>query len=80
MVNDFRPKRQKATFSSCALDPQWRVTLIARTYPCPLIVLSRQQEFGIDIVSDDSKTIVHHKVAAKVHVVMNSDDALASSR
>ncbi|ORY52707.1 hypothetical protein BCR35DRAFT_18771 [Leucosporidium creatinivorum] len=37
-------------------------------------------EFGIDIVSDDSKTIVHHKVAAKVHVVMNTDDALASSR
>lgn len=38
------------------------------------------QEFGIDIVSDDSKTIVHHKVAAKVYLVMNQDDAAASSR
>ncbi|KAK4696397.1 hypothetical protein P7C70_g8387, partial [Phenoliferia sp. Uapishka_3] len=37
-------------------------------------------EFGIDIVSDDSKTIVHHKVAAKVYLVMNQDDAAASSR
>jgi hypothetical protein len=37
-------------------------------------------EFGIDILTDDTKTIVHHKVAAKVHLVMNSDDALASSR
>ena len=38
------------------------------------------QEFGIDIVSDDSKTIVHHKVAAKVFLVMNQEDAAASSR
>ncbi|GAA6062957.1 hypothetical protein JCM10212_005347 [Sporobolomyces blumeae] len=37
-------------------------------------------EFGIDILTDDTKTIVHHKVAAKVHLVMNSDDAVASSR
>ncbi|GAA5931210.1 uncharacterized protein JCM15063_002577 [Sporobolomyces koalae] len=37
-------------------------------------------EFGIDILTDDTKTIVHHKVAAKVHLVMNPDDALASSR
>ncbi|GAA5869296.1 hypothetical protein JCM1840_004348 [Sporobolomyces johnsonii] len=37
-------------------------------------------EFGIDILTDDTKTIVHHKVAAKVHLVMNADDAIASSR
>ncbi|KAI5478422.1 cell cycle arrest in response to pheromone-related protein [Pseudohyphozyma bogoriensis] len=37
-------------------------------------------EFGIDIVSDDTKTIVHHKVAAKVYLVMNQEDALISSR
>ncbi|SCV72927.1 BQ2448_6852 [Microbotryum intermedium] len=37
-------------------------------------------EFGIDIVSDDGKSIVHHKVAAKVLVVMNADDVQASSR
>ncbi|GAA5851022.1 hypothetical protein JCM3766R1_007105 [Sporobolomyces carnicolor] len=37
-------------------------------------------EFGIDILTDDTKTIVHHKVAAKVHLVLNADDAIASSR
>ncbi|GAA6021534.1 hypothetical protein JCM10207_005794, partial [Rhodosporidiobolus poonsookiae] len=37
-------------------------------------------EFGIDILTDDTKTIVHHKVAAKVHLVLNADDAVASSR
>ncbi|KAK4046123.1 hypothetical protein OIV83_006319 [Microbotryomycetes sp. JL201] len=37
-------------------------------------------EFGIDIVSDDSKTVVHHKVSAKVIVVLNADDAMYSSR
>lgn len=31
-------------------------------------------------MSDDNKTIVHHKVAAKVFIVMNAEDALASSR
>ncbi|CAO1630643.1 unnamed protein product [Sympodiomycopsis kandeliae] len=33
-------------------------------------------EFGIDIVSDDSKTIVHHKVAGRVYLVMTAEDAL----
>ncbi|GAA6055258.1 hypothetical protein JCM3770_001511 [Rhodotorula araucariae] len=37
-------------------------------------------EFGIDILTDDTKTIVHHKVAAKVHLVLNAEDAIASSR
>ncbi|GAA5905174.1 hypothetical protein JCM6882_000400 [Rhodosporidiobolus microsporus] len=37
-------------------------------------------EFGIDILTEDTKTIVHHKVAAKVHLVLNADDAAASSR
>ncbi|GAA5866455.1 hypothetical protein JCM8547_000630 [Rhodosporidiobolus lusitaniae] len=37
-------------------------------------------EFGIDILTDDTKTIVHHKVAAKVHLVLDADDAAASSR
>ena len=37
-------------------------------------------EFGIDIVSEDNKTIVHHKVAARVFLVMNPDDAVLSSR
>ncbi|KAH8926880.1 hypothetical protein BT69DRAFT_1207803, partial [Atractiella rhizophila] len=37
-------------------------------------------EFGIDIVSEDNKTIVHHKVSAKVFLVLNAEDAIASSR
>lgn len=36
-----------------------------------------EQEFGIDIVSDDNKTIVHHKVSTKVYVVINADEAMA---
>ena len=38
------------------------------------------QEFGIDILTDDTKQIVHHKVAAKVHLVLNAEDAIASHR
>ena len=37
-------------------------------------------EFGIDITSEDAKTIVHHKVAARIFLVMNADDAVAASR
>lgn len=38
------------------------------------------KEFGIDIVSDDSKTIVHHKVSARVFLVMNENDLSVSQR
>nr|XP_019008276.1 uncharacterized protein I206_06831 [Kwoniella pini CBS 10737]OCF47057.1 hypothetical protein I206_06831 [Kwoniella pini CBS 10737] len=34
-----------------------------------------QVEFGIDIVSEDNRTIVHHKVAAKVYCVFGPEDA-----
>lgn len=37
-------------------------------------------EFGIDITSEDAKTIVHHKVAARCFLVMNADDAVSASR
>ena len=37
-------------------------------------------EFGIDITSEDTKTIVHHKVAARCYLVMNAEDAAATSR
>jgi hypothetical protein len=33
------------------------------------------QEFGIDIVGEDNKTIIHHKVAARVLCVLNDQDA-----
>lgn len=32
-------------------------------------------EFGIDIASEDNKTILHHKVAAKVALALNVEDA-----
>ena len=34
------------------------------------------QEFGIDIVSDDNKTIVHHKVSTKIHIAVTAEEAL----
>ncbi|PWN23598.1 hypothetical protein BCV69DRAFT_309482 [Microstroma glucosiphilum] len=33
-------------------------------------------EFGIDIVGDDNKTIIHHKVACRVYLVLTADDAV----
>jgi hypothetical protein len=38
------------------------------------------QEFGIDIVSEDNKTVQHYKVSAKAYVVWNVDDAGWSAR
>ncbi|WAQ90791.1 hypothetical protein PtA15_13A190 [Puccinia triticina] len=36
-------------------------------------------EFGIDIIADDNKSIVHHKVATKVFLVLNAEDAAAAT-
>lgn len=38
-------------------------------------VFWRAQEFGIDILSEDGKMVVHHKVAAHVVCVMSENDA-----
>jgi hypothetical protein len=43
-------------------------------------IFSPPQEFGIDIVSEDNKTVVHRKVAAKAYCVFNVDDAGMSAR
>ncbi|KAI0266572.1 hypothetical protein BC834DRAFT_969573 [Gloeopeniophorella convolvens] len=37
-------------------------------------------EFGIDIVGEDNKTIVHHKVAARVVCVLTEQDAQVAAR
>ncbi|CAL1709324.1 unnamed protein product [Somion occarium] len=37
-------------------------------------------EFGIDIVGEDNKTIIHHKVAARVVCVFTDQDAQAAAR
>lgn len=41
---------------------------------------SAPQEFGIDIVGEDNKTIVHHKVAARVVCVFSELEAQAAQR
>jgi hypothetical protein len=38
------------------------------------------QEFGIDIVGEDNKTIIHHKVAARVVCVFTEQDVQAAAR
>lgn len=42
--------------------------------------LATPQEFGIDIVGEDNKTIVHHKVSSKAFCVFNQADVEASLR
>ncbi|EJT99188.1 hypothetical protein DACRYDRAFT_23804 [Dacryopinax primogenitus] len=37
-------------------------------------------EFGIDIVGEDNRTIVHHKVAAKAYCILSPEDMAASQR
>ncbi|KAF8171678.1 hypothetical protein BJ912DRAFT_860437 [Pholiota molesta] len=37
-------------------------------------------EFGIDIVGEDNKTIIHHKVAARVVCVFSEQDAAVAAR
>jgi len=39
-----------------------------------------KQEFGIDIVGEDNKTIVHHKVAARVVCVLTEQEAQLAAR
>lgn len=41
----------------------------------PHAPLPLSQEFGIDIASEDKKTIIHHKVAARIACVFSADDA-----
>lgn len=38
------------------------------------------QEFGIDIIGEDNKTTIHHKVAARVMCVFTEEDAQLAAR
>jgi hypothetical protein len=38
------------------------------------------KEFGIDIVGEDNKTVIHHKVAARVVCVFSEQDAQIAAR
>jgi len=42
--------------------------------------LTISKEFGIDIVGEDNKTIIHHKVAARVVCVFSEQDAQVAAR
>ena len=37
-------------------------------------------EFGIDIASEDNKTILHHKVSTKIHLALTQEEAAAFAR
>jgi hypothetical protein len=37
-------------------------------------------EFGIDIASEDNRTILHHKVASKVHLALTQEEAQSMTR
>ena len=60
----------------------WSVVILPRS--CPTRKNSRNltisQEFGIDIVGEDNKTIIHHKVAARVTCILTPEDATNASR
>ena len=43
-------------------------------------LLKSYQEFGIDIVGEDNKAIIHHKVAVRVVCVFNEQDAQVAAR
>ena len=40
-----------------------------------LLHRSHPQEFGINIIGEDNKTIIHYEVAARVHCVFTEEDA-----
>ena len=45
-----------------------------------ILALTMLKEFGIDIVGEDNKTIIHHKVAARVVCVFSEQDAQVAAR
>jgi hypothetical protein len=53
-------------------------SLPSRLLPSDIHLL--EQEFGIDIVGEDNKTIVHHKVAARVVCVLTEQEAQLAAR
>jgi hypothetical protein len=49
-------------------------------YNCVLVLTNIYKEFGIDIVGEDNKTVIHHKVAARVVCVFSEQDAQVAAR
>lgn len=54
--------------------------LSSSLYSRALQLILLPQEFGIDIVGEDNKTIVHHKVAARVVCIFTEQDAQMAAR
>src|SRR5882762_8630377 len=46
---------------------------------CQLITILTVQEFGINIVGEDNKMIIHHKVAAQVVCVFSEQDPFVAA-
>lgn len=57
-------RRYRSTSTSCSLSP----------------LANLHQEFGIDIVGEDNKTVLHHKVAARVICALTEKDAQDAAR
>jgi hypothetical protein len=53
---------------------------VSNTIPFHTTHLPYSQEFGIDIIGEDNKTTIHHKVAARVMCVFTDEDALLAAR
>lgn len=45
-----------------------------------LLSYSSFQEFGRDIIGDNPKNVVHHKVSARVLCILSADDALLAAQ
>ena len=70
----FRRRVSRASLSKSKARIPWYSSLAV------VLNFTDWQELGIDILSEDNRTTVHHRVAAKVYCVFNSDDAALSSR
>ena len=66
------PSSSRQTISWCVSLPLVLSSIPAHPPP--------PKEFGIDIVGEDNKTIIHHKVAARVVCVITEQDAQAAAR
>jgi hypothetical protein len=47
-------------------------------YNCVLVLTNISKEFGIDIVGEDNRTVIYHKVAARVVCVFSEQVAARS--
>jgi hypothetical protein len=58
------------------------ISLYVPPYPTHKVLPAHpfNQEFGVDIMGEDNKTIIHHKVAARVLYIFFEQEAIISAR